>query len=89
MGRQTHTDVNRRLFSARQVLLLGQYSTGKTTFIKFLLGREDGYPGKPRCSCAATASCAASWCRSNCRQNAGQIEQPQKDRPTIALPCGR
>lgn len=27
------------------VLLLGQYSTGKTTFIKFLLGREDGYPG--------------------------------------------
>eukprot|EP01025_Chloroclados_australasicus_P062327 TRINITY_DN8187_c0_g2_i1.p1 TRINITY_DN8187_c0_g2~~TRINITY_DN8187_c0_g2_i1.p1 ORF type:complete len:590 (-),score=57.91 TRINITY_DN8187_c0_g2_i1:191-1867(-) len=26
-----------------QVLLLGQYSTGKTTFIKFLLGRE--YPG--------------------------------------------
>lgn len=28
------------------VLLLGQYSTGKTTFIKFLLGREDGYPGK-------------------------------------------
>ncbi len=29
-----------------QVLLLGQYSTGKTTFIKFLLGREEGYPGK-------------------------------------------
>ena len=25
------------------VLLLGQYSTGKTTFIKFLLGRD--YPG--------------------------------------------
>ena len=28
------------------VLLLGQYSTGKTTFIKYLLGREEGYPGE-------------------------------------------
>ena len=29
--------------SVPQVLMLGQYSTGKTTFIKALLGRE--YPG--------------------------------------------
>jgi len=27
------------------VLLLGQYSTGKTTFIKSILGK--GYPGEP------------------------------------------
>ena len=36
--------LNESDFEAKpSVLLLGQYSTGKTTFIKFLLGRD--YPG--------------------------------------------
>jgi ABC-type transport system involved in cytochrome bd biosynthesis fused ATPase/permease subunit len=41
------------------VLLLGQYSTGKTTFIKFLLGREDGYPGTVIVPAAMLLKCTA------------------------------
>lgn len=35
----TNTDIDAKPF----ILLMGQYSTGKTSFIKYLLGRE--YPG--------------------------------------------
>lgn len=50
------------------VLLLGQYSTGKTTFIKHLLGRD--YPGihigpEPttgKCFCSGVCMCMQNSC---------------------------